>query len=67
MSGTMLALKLANRAKLSGKSTGQTLAYRKLLNKSLSITTFNIPKKACCSSCKSGKKCESEEDGHHHH
>ena len=62
MSGNVLSLKLANRAKFSGKS----LLYRNLLNKSVSFTTFGKPKKACCSSCKSGKKCESEHDDHHH-
>ena len=65
MSGTVLALKLTNSAKLSSKSTGQTLRYRNLLNKAVSITTYSKPKKACCSSCKSGKKCESEKDHHH--
>jgi hypothetical protein len=59
MSGTVLSLKLANHAKLSGKS----MLYKNLLNKS--VTTVSKPKKACCSSCKSGKKCESEK-GHHH-
>ena len=62
MSGTVLSLKLANRAKLSGKS----MLYKNLLNKSVSVTTVSKPKKACCSSCKSCKKCESEEDDHHH-
>ena len=66
MNGAVLSLKLANSAKLSGKSNVQTMTYRNLLNKSVSVTTFGKPKKACCSSCKSGKKCESEEDDHHH-
>jgi hypothetical protein len=56
MSNTVLALRLVRNASSSVKviSLG-----------ALKSTNTSKPKKACCSSCKSGKKCESEKNHHH--
>jgi hypothetical protein len=55
-----LVLILSRGVKINKRSS----VYKNVLKSTLPANTIK-PKKACCSSCKSGKKCESEKDHHH--